>query len=122
MSRRHFRADQIVDFKVLDETNGLRRGEAVDAPVDAPRGVEVAQAVQALVFGGAMLIDDTGGDLRRMEAALDDRIAMIDPVGDCGADVSRGPFIFLENNPIQSSFGCASCAPRQGEIGFAFQL
>ena len=26
-SFRHFRADRIVDFKVLDETNGLRRGE-----------------------------------------------------------------------------------------------
>ena len=42
---------------------------AVDAAVDAPRGVEVAQRVQALVFRAAMLIDDTGGDLRRMKAA-----------------------------------------------------
>jgi predicted DNA-binding transcriptional regulator YafY len=26
-SFRHFRTDRIVDFKLLDETNGLRRGE-----------------------------------------------------------------------------------------------
>jgi hypothetical protein len=34
----------------------------------------------------------------------------------------QGPIQFLENNPTQSSFWVRSMAPRQGEIGFAFQL
>jgi hypothetical protein len=37
-------------------------------------------------------------------------------------DVSRGPFNFWKTTPHKVVFGCASCAPRQGEIGFAFQL
>src|SRR5262249_30427726 len=51
---------------------------AIDAAVDAPRGVEVAQGVQALVFRTAMLIDDTGGDLHRMQPALNNGVAMLD--------------------------------------------
>ena len=62
---------------------------AVDAPVDAPRGIEVAQAVQALVFGAAVLVDDTGRDLRRMEAALDDRVAVLDAAAAVGEDEVR---------------------------------
>src|SRR4051812_33509380 len=50
---------------------------AVDAAVDAPRGVEVAEPVQALVFRTAVPIDDAGGDLRWMEAVLDDCVAML---------------------------------------------
>ena len=62
---------------------------AVNAPVDAPRGVEVAQAVQALVFCTAVLVDDTGGDLRRMESALDDRVAVLDAAADVGEDQDK---------------------------------
>ncbi len=51
---------------------------AIDAPVDAPRGVEVPQAVEALVFGLAMAIDDTGHGLRGLERALDDGDAVIE--------------------------------------------
>ena len=36
-------------------------------------------------------------------------------------DVSRGPFNFWKTTLYKVVFGCASCAPRQGEIGFAFQ-
>jgi hypothetical protein len=50
------------------------------------------------------------------------RNAAFDPGGDCGADVSRGPFIFWKTTPYKVVFGCASCAPRQGEIGFAFPI
>jgi hypothetical protein len=38
------------------------------------------------------------------------------------SDVSRGPFNFWKTTPNKVVFECASCAPRQGEIGFAFQL
>jgi hypothetical protein len=34
----------------------------------------------------------------------------------------RGPFNFWKTTPHKVVFGCASCAPGQGEIGFAFQL
>jgi hypothetical protein len=34
----------------------------------------------------------------------------------------RGRFNFWKTTPYKVVFGCASCAPRQGEIGFAFQL
>ena len=61
---------------------------AVDAAVDAPRGVEVAQAVQALVLGAAMLVDNTGGDLHRMEAraTLTIRVAVLDAAADVRKD------------------------------------
>src|SRR5262249_46094485 len=39
---------------------------------------EVAQAVQALVFGATVLVDDTGGNLHRTKAAADDADAEID--------------------------------------------
>jgi hypothetical protein len=48
------------------------------------------------------------------------RNAAFDPGGDCGADVSRGPFNFWKTTPHKVVFGCDSFAPRQGEIGFAF--
>src|SRR5262249_27899753 len=50
----------------------------VGAPVDAPRSIEVAQAMQAAVFRAAVPIDDTGGNLCRTKTALDDAVAMID--------------------------------------------
>ena len=37
-------------------------------------------------------------------------------------DVSRGPFNFWKTTPYKVVFGCASCAPRQGETGFAFPI
>jgi len=50
---------------------------AVGTAIDAPRGVEVAQAMQAGILRAPVLIDDTGGNLRRMEATLDDGVAVI---------------------------------------------
>ena len=50
----------------------------VDLPVDAPRRVEMAEAVQALVLGAPVPIDDAAGDLGRVEAALDDAVPVID--------------------------------------------
>jgi hypothetical protein len=37
------------------------------------------------------------------------------PLGDCGADVSRGPFNFWKTTPYKVVFGCASCAPQDKE-------
>src|SRR5262245_58848929 len=51
---------------------------AVDAPVNAPGGVEVPQGMQSLVFRPTVLIDDASSNLHRMEAAVDDAVAVID--------------------------------------------
>src|SRR5262245_11098311 len=45
---------------------------AIDAPVDAPGGVEVAQAMQAVVFRFAVSGNDAGRDLRRLKSLIDD--------------------------------------------------
>src|SRR5215831_10343581 len=42
-------------------------------PVDAPRGIEMAQRVQARVLDGSVLGDDAGGDLRRVPSHFYDR-------------------------------------------------
>src|SRR5215469_13274520 len=64
---------------------------AVDAPVDAPGSVEVAQAVEARILGSPIAVDDAGGHLRRMKAALDDRVAMLDASPAVGEDeIKRG--------------------------------
>ena len=57
---------------------------AVHPAVDAPRGVEVAQRMEALVFRPAMLIDDAGGNLRRMKSKPNDRVAMLDAAAAVG--------------------------------------
>jgi hypothetical protein len=44
----------------------------------------MAQAVQPLVFRTTMLIDDTGGDLHRMESAFSDRVPMLDVTAAAG--------------------------------------
>ena len=44
----------------------------------------MAQAVQALVFGTAMLIDNAGGDLRRMKSKFNDHVAVFDAAAAVG--------------------------------------
>src|SRR6266540_4240329 len=51
---------------------------AINAAVYAPRRIEVAQAVQALVLGLAVSIDDTGRDLGWVKCALDDAAAVVE--------------------------------------------
>src|SRR5262249_25435818 len=51
---------------------------AVEAPVDAPRGVEVPEAVQAGIFRLAVAVDHACRYLRRMKPTLDDRVAVLD--------------------------------------------
>src|SRR5262245_60375153 len=50
----------------------------INALVDAPGGVEVAQAVKSFVLRPAVLIDHTGGNLCRLEAARNDGGALLD--------------------------------------------
>ena len=59
---------------------------AVDAPVDAPRGVEMAEAVEAGIFGLAVAVYHASRDLRWMKAAFDDRVAMLDASSAVGKD------------------------------------
>src|SRR5262245_45405871 len=59
---------------------------SVGEPVDVPRGVEMAEAVEAGIFGLAVAVYHTGRDLRWMEAAFDDRVAMLDASSAVGKD------------------------------------
>jgi len=66
---------------------------AVGAAVDAPRGMEVPQRMQAAVFRAAVPIDDASGNLRRVESALDDTVPVIDAalaVGEGEAEFAVG--------------------------------
>src|SRR5215472_9345290 len=51
---------------------------AVGAAIDTPRGVEVAQRVQAGILGSALAIDHASGELRRLQTVLDDAVAVLD--------------------------------------------
>ena len=57
---------------------------AIDTTIDAPRGIEVPQAVQAGVFRLALRRDHAGGHLRRDQAALDDVGEVLDAPGTVG--------------------------------------
>jgi hypothetical protein len=59
---------------------------AVDAPVDAPRGVEVAQRVQPSVLGVAIGIGDAGLLHQRDETTFDDAGVIVDVAGVVGED------------------------------------
>src|SRR5262249_8830098 len=66
---------------------------AVSTAVDAPRSVEVAQAMQAAVFRPTIGRHHTSRDLRGMKAALDDAVPMIDAalaVGEGEAEFAIG--------------------------------
>jgi hypothetical protein len=81
-----------------------------------------AAAAKRLTGGARSCARTSTGPRRRCDR---ERILHeIAPAGGSGPriDVSRGPFNFWKTTPNKVVFGCASCAPRQGEIGFAFQL
>src|SRR5262249_27437663 len=63
---------------------------AIGAPVNAPRGVEVAQTVQAAVFRAAIGLHHTGRNLRGMKAALDNAVPMIDAALAVGEGAAEG--------------------------------
>jgi bifunctional non-homologous end joining protein LigD len=77
------------------------------AVFDLIRGHRPSAAAVLCAFD---LIELDGEDLRREPIETRER-----------ADGSQSLAI-LENNPYKVVSWCASCAPRQGEIGFAFQL
>src|SRR5262245_12930786 len=86
----------------------------IDAAVDAPGGVEVPQCMQALVFCTAMLIDDAGGNLRRMEAAADDVVAVVDAapvIGEHEAKLAPG-----RGQPVFAQCGNQHWRERDGAL------
>ena len=78
---------------------------AIDPPVDAPGGIEMPQAVQAGVFRLARCCDDAGGNLRRMEAAIDDVGMAFDTAAAVGEDE---PELALWAGELRSPATCST--------------
>ena len=90
---------------------------AVGAAVDAPRGMEVPQRMEAAVFRAAVPIDDASGNLRRVESALDDTVPVIDAalaVGEGEAEFAVGTSEVCSRSTDKTIGGTnwPSCGPR----------